>query len=250
MRFALVDGQHHVAQRGLVGHCRGCGAEMVPKCGELKIHHWSHKGRRACDPWWENETEWHRTWKDFYPVAWQEIRKQADDGEVHIADVRTGKGMVIEFQHSRIDAMERSAREAFYKSMIWVVDATRLKRDRSELLCQFELSGKSEFERKTGFINTYSQSIRIIREWRNSTMNVLFDIGDDKLIFMPRRRYKGCVLLTRWNKSTFIEFSMELDPTELAQPASEIIPYLRPRNRNYAKATAPVWNVRLKRARF
>lgn len=50
-------------------------------------------------------------------------------GEKHIADVRTSHGLVIEFQHSRIDPQERTSRERFYGNMIWVVDGTRLKGD-------------------------------------------------------------------------------------------------------------------------
>ena len=36
--------------------------------------------------------------------------------------------MVIEFQHSHIDPLERVSRENFYNNMVWVVDGTRLKR--------------------------------------------------------------------------------------------------------------------------
>jgi hypothetical protein len=50
----------------------------------------------------ENETEWHRAWKDQFPPEWQEIVHLAGDGERHIADVKTGDGWVIEFQHSYI----------------------------------------------------------------------------------------------------------------------------------------------------
>ena len=49
------------------------------------------KGRRFCDPWWENETEWHRAWKDQFPADWQEIVHHAEDGEKHIADVKTDR---------------------------------------------------------------------------------------------------------------------------------------------------------------
>ena len=51
--------------------------------------HWAHRGSRFCDPWWENETEWHRSWKGQFPVNWQEVVHQAETGEKHIADVKT-----------------------------------------------------------------------------------------------------------------------------------------------------------------
>ena len=69
---------------------------MVARCGEVRVRHWAHKGRRLCDPWWENETEWHRAWKDQFPADWQEVVCYAEDGERHIADVKTHAGWVIE----------------------------------------------------------------------------------------------------------------------------------------------------------
>jgi len=53
-----------------------------------------------CDNWWENETQWHRDWKNHFPVEWQEVVQIAEDGEKHIADVKTSEGWVVEFQHS------------------------------------------------------------------------------------------------------------------------------------------------------
>lgn len=49
--------------------------------------------------------------------------------EKHIADIRTNSGLVIEFQHSRIDPQEQVKREIGYGNMIWVVDGARLKKD-------------------------------------------------------------------------------------------------------------------------
>ena len=73
MKFALVDGNKTEATKGAKGICPICGSELIAKCGEVKINHWAHKGIRNCDPWWENETEWHRSWKNNFPAEWQEI---------------------------------------------------------------------------------------------------------------------------------------------------------------------------------
>jgi competence protein CoiA len=129
MKFARVDGERREAKPGLSGECPGCGAAVFAKCGEVKVWHWAHKGNRSCDPWSEPETAWHRAWKNQFPVAWQEVPMRAEDGELHIADVRTPSGLVLEFQHSPIKPDERRSREAFYGSMLWIVDGTRLKRD-------------------------------------------------------------------------------------------------------------------------
>lgn len=130
MKFAIVDGNKIEAFKGAKGFCQSCGAEMIAKCGESKINHWAHKKIRQCDTWWETETEWHREWKGNFPIEWQEII-QFDrlTNEKHIADVRTDKGLVVEFQHSYINPVERRKREDFYKNMIWIVDGTRLQKD-------------------------------------------------------------------------------------------------------------------------
>jgi competence protein CoiA len=110
---------------------------MVAKCGEVRVWHWAHKGRLLCDPWWENETKWHRDWKDEFPADWQEIVHAAGDGERHIADVKTDGGWVIEFQNSHIQPEERRSRETFYPKLIWVVNGTRRKRDAEQFLNAF-----------------------------------------------------------------------------------------------------------------
>src|SRR5579872_4564917 len=101
-KFALVEGQRQEAQPGLTGKCQFCEKPMVAKCGKTRIKHWAHIGKRTCDLWWENETEWHRAWKGHFPAEWQEIVHQAQNGEKHIADVKTDLGWVLEFQHSYI----------------------------------------------------------------------------------------------------------------------------------------------------
>lgn len=130
MKFAVVNGNKIEASKGAKGFCQSCGAEVIAKCGEFKINHWAHKKIRQCDTWWETETEWHREWKGNFPIEWQEIIQfDGLTNEKHIADIRTDKGLVVEFQHSHINPVERRQREDFYKNMIWIVDGTRLQRD-------------------------------------------------------------------------------------------------------------------------
>lgn len=129
MRFAIVNNERTLPATGLRGHCPSCGAEMVPKCGNERVHHWAHRGQRVCDQWWEPETEWHRTWKSQFPLPWQEIIQHDAKGEKHVADVRTGHGLTLEFQHSHLRPEERASRELFYGNMAWIVDGLRLSRD-------------------------------------------------------------------------------------------------------------------------
>ncbi|MDG1104054.1 MAG: competence protein CoiA family protein [Ascidiaceihabitans sp.] len=129
MKYALQSNQRLEVTPKASGNCLCCGTEVLAVCGTKKVWHWRHKAKLNCDHWWENETQWHRDWKNHFPEEWQEVVHFAEDGEKHIADVKTNKGMVIEFQHSAISAEEKLARENFYQNMIWVIDGRRLKRD-------------------------------------------------------------------------------------------------------------------------
>src|SRR5262249_40527523 len=131
LKFALVGEERREAQRGLSAVCPVCGAPVIAKCGNIRIWHWAHRGRLACDPWWE-ETDWHRGWKGEFPEHWQEVIHRSESGEKHIADVKTESGIVLEFQHSPLRPEERDAREDFYRTMAWVVDGLRLKKDRTQ----------------------------------------------------------------------------------------------------------------------
>ena len=127
MKFALVDGNKTEATRGIKGICPSCGSEVIAKCGEVKINHWAHKGTRICDIWWENETEWHRQWKNNFPNDWQEVVNFDVKGEKHIADVKTDEGWVLEFQHSYLKPEERNSRNEFYSKLVWVIDGLEEK---------------------------------------------------------------------------------------------------------------------------
>ncbi len=129
MQFAIVNKERTVASPGQAGNCPACGGAMIAKCGTQRIHHWAHRGVRRCDSWWEAETAWHRAWKSRFPVEWREVVQYDQYGEKHIADVRTGHGLTIEFQHCHLKPEERAARENFYGNMVWVVDGARLTRD-------------------------------------------------------------------------------------------------------------------------
>ncbi|MGJ8530101.1 competence protein CoiA [Maritalea sp.] len=140
MKFALVNDIRQDPLPKLKGICANCGSEMVSKCGRVKVWHWAHKGREHCDPWWENETQWHRDWKNQFPTEWQEVSHiDPVTGEKHIADVKTPHGLAIEFQHSPIKAEERQSREKFYGDLIWIVDG--LRNDLTKAYFDMGLSG-------------------------------------------------------------------------------------------------------------
>lgn len=176
MKYALANGQRQEARPGLSGECQGCASPMVAKCGEVRIWHWAHLGMRVCDSWWENETEWHRSWKGQFPSPWQEFVHQAESAEKHIADVRTDHGWVIEFQHSHVKPEERRSRDAFYQKLVWVVDATRRKRDAAQFRKALEAStpvGRSPLIRRVR-----PDECGLLREWSGSPAPIFFDFGN------------------------------------------------------------------------
>ena len=122
MQYALVNNERREPLPGGRGFCDLCNAPTVAKCGPRVIHHWAHANKKSCDPWWENETAWHREWKSFFPEECRERCHTAPDGEVHRADIVTPTGIVIEVQHSAMTDVERLSREVFYKNLVWVID--------------------------------------------------------------------------------------------------------------------------------
>jgi len=211
MKFALVSGQRQEPQPSLSGECPGCGRTVVAKCGELRIWHWAHKGRLLCDPWWENETEWHRTWKNQFPTDWQEIVHTAEDGERHISDVKTADGWVIEFQHSHIKPEERRSREAFYQKLTWVVDGTRRKRDGIQLLRAY---GEGISVRK-GFPvrKIFSDESRLLREWASSNAPIFFDLGEaEPHLWFLLKTASGWSYVVPFPRDQFIKIHDALEP--------------------------------------
>lgn len=122
MEFAIVDGSRQTPKPKSRGTCAHCGNQMLSKCGTKVIWHWAHASRKHCDPWWENETDWHRKWKSYFPPGWREQRAVDSTNEAHIADIRTPKGVVLEFQNSPISPEELQSREQFYGDMTWIVN--------------------------------------------------------------------------------------------------------------------------------
>ncbi|MBM3528330.1 MAG: hypothetical protein FJX62_09570 [Alphaproteobacteria bacterium] len=175
MKFANVEGSRREAEPGLSGVCPICSAAMLAKCGEHRVWHWAHRGIRQCDHWWEPETSWHRNWKNQFPSDWQEVVHRAENGEKHVADVKTVHGRVVEFQRSYLKPEERRSREVFYGSMVWVVNGCRRKRDLSDFY--ESLRGRQIIA--TGLLRhlvPLDQSA-LLREWSDSRVGVYFDFG-------------------------------------------------------------------------
>lgn len=218
MKFALVNNKKTQAAKGLNGICPSCGSDLIANCGDVKVHHWAHKGVRNCDPWWENETEWHRSWKKHFPMKWQEVTQYADNGEKHIADVKTEQGWVLEFQHSYLKPEERRSRDAFYDKLVWIVDGMRRVRDKKQF--QKNLEESYPIYR----IPTHNNQIynlpfilrevhfydecRLLAEWQDSTSLVFFDFHepDSILWFLLPVHSNSKAYLMNISRKNFIEY--------------------------------------------
>jgi|GEM_PF-940399 len=121
MEFALSENNQRIsAIPHIKGFCPICKTPMIPKCGKVYANHWAHKSRSNCDPWWENETQWHRQWKENVHTDFREVVIEKN-GVKHIADVQLPSGIIFEFQRYPLSIDERQAREKFYDKMIWVI---------------------------------------------------------------------------------------------------------------------------------
>lgn len=139
------------------------------------MSHWYHPPGHF-DHRWEPETEWHRKWKDMFPKECQEVCHRAENGERHLADVKTAHGQVLEFQHSAISEEERSSRETIYGLMCWVVNGLRLKNDRQKFIETLRPGLVVQENPLTVVVRTASSLL--LRKWENSQKLVVFDFGD------------------------------------------------------------------------
>ena len=210
MKYALINDDKVEATKGAKAVCQYCGSELIAKCGEIKVNHWAHKSKRKCDPWWENETEWHRSWKNKFPKDWQEVIHFDESGEKHIADVKTDNGWAIEFQHSYLKPEERRSRNAFYRKIVWVVNGLRRKTD----VTQFERA----LEESTVISNNplirevyFPDECRLLKEWDNDNSLVFFDFQEVDstkqydLWFMYPKTLKNKAYISRFPRQHFID---------------------------------------------
>jgi competence protein CoiA len=174
---ADVNGSRSRPLPGAVGTCPFCQSEMIARCGEVRIHHWSHKSKSDCDPWWEPETDWHLRWKNEFPLRWQElILRDETTNERHIADVFTLAGLTVEVQHSHLEPVERRAREAFYKNILWIVDGSRLEGNRRKILdWQAALVQIIHGKQATALYLTSKAEELFPSDWLQSSAPVCFD---------------------------------------------------------------------------
>mgnify|MGYP001559531292 CR=1 FL=1 len=128
MQYAIVEGVKRKPFKGGKGLCPLCDVPVIAHSGEIEQEHWQHAPGAICDTWHEPKTAWHIAWQNKFPDAWQEFHMEDEiTGEKHFADVKTDKGLVIEFQNSPITPATIRQREAFYGNMVLLINANTFK---------------------------------------------------------------------------------------------------------------------------
>lgn len=240
MKFALVKGQRQEAQPTLSGECPHCRQPVVARCGEVRVRHWAHKGCCHCDPWKEPETEWHRAWKGQFPADWQEVRHDAENGERHIADVKTDRGWVFEFQHSYLKPEERRRRDNFYPKLIWVVDGMRRKKDSAQLLGAWDEG--VQVAQNFPLRRVLSAESALLRDWAGRNTPVFFDFAEQPALWwLFAKSTDGPAYIAPYEREVFIECHRGND-TGKARQFDEVvnnIPKLIADYESHLRAQAP-----------
>jgi competence CoiA-like predicted nuclease len=131
------NGANVEAEPGGRAVCPGCGKAVLAKCGEIKIWHWAHDSGVECDPWWECETEWHRSWKMLVKEEYREVVIGGHRADIAIPGPFQSR-IVIELQHSSVSPQMIREREEFYRNMVWLFDA-------KPFFDNFELRNRGKF---------------------------------------------------------------------------------------------------------
>ncbi len=114
--------------------CPVCGTPLIPRRGNVRRHHFAHKGERLCTDTWSrdyDESDWHLAWQERFPKNNREVTLELGDVR-HRADILTGR-TVIEFQKSALGPEQFNDRNTFYQDLgykvVWLYDLREQFRD-------------------------------------------------------------------------------------------------------------------------
>ena len=204
MKFAILNGARVEPEKGCAGAiCPICKQPVVARCGDIRLPHWAHKSVIDCDPWKENETQWHRDWKDLFGDMQEKVHENG--GVRHLADVKTLDGTIVEFRHSAInDEGKRTRAHFFGKWMLWVVDcvnrpkAVARFRDNKYTLLREHIPGRQVF-------STEEPGRCFPRSWVKCNRFVIFDFGEEDVwCLFPRKRDMDRAIVMGIKKDDFV----------------------------------------------
>jgi len=119
MLLAMSPNGRIRARPNKIAICPQCKEQVISKCGQINIWHWSHKKETDCDNWSEGETFWHYKWKTIFGI--EHCERTIDE---HRADIIINNN-IIELQASTISFQELAERNIYYykvydKKVIWI----------------------------------------------------------------------------------------------------------------------------------
>lgn len=204
VKFAILNGLRVWPEKGLVGAiCPICRQPVFARCGEIRLPHWAHKSVIDCDPWKEDETQWHRDWKDLFGDMQEQVHENG--GVRHMADVKAPDGTIVEFRHSVINDEGKRTRAAFFGNrMLWVVDCVnrpnalaRFRDNKYTMLCE-HIPGYEVF-------STEEPGKCFPRSWINCNRFVFFDFGEKEVwCLFPRKRNVDMAIFMCLHKNDFV----------------------------------------------
>lgn len=209
MLFALVKNTLSPPSKGLNGKCPLCSESVISRCGEVNLHHWSHKKGTECDGWTEQETFWHKSWKECFPQRNREVIFEKQNKK-HFADIYTDDGIIIELQNSSISLETINQREIFYgEKMLWIINGSKYRYRISifrtsainTIINNKNIPNTSLHRYYSNYVNLADQNINEfistgnefqfhweypIRSWRNTQRPVFLDIGEDYILWIKK----------------------------------------------------------------
>jgi hypothetical protein len=163
MLIALTENKERIKPvRGVNTYCPSCMKDVIPKMGEIKIHHWAHKAKSDC-AYGKGMTEWHYRWIDrHYQKGDWEI--EHIDGNRRYDCFSASKNLVLEIQ--KIPAYE------------YIIDKTRCVLERGYELNWIFHEDVLQSLKKTEFLFEASSRRRLV------ILDVLQEFStDDKVRF-------------------------------------------------------------------
>lgn len=165
-----------LAKPKIKGLCPFCNEELISRCGEINIWHWSHKSIIDCDSWAYGETEWHLKWKSLVKPEFCEVGIKN-----HRADIIGNDEKIIELQNSPITPKEIKEREEFYNNMIWLINVPRAL---EIIYNSFYISEKIILRKKDNYWTF---------RWKNPKKSfwkcikpLFFDLGDENILCVKK----------------------------------------------------------------
>jgi hypothetical protein len=220
VQYAWIDGRKRppIAKKERTT-CRDCGGQLSAVMPVENVPHWRHTSG-DCDPWSEPEGDWHLAWKEFFDLSCREVAlRDAETGELHRADVLTGRGTpaatVLELQHSSISEEERNAREAFYQRehrMFWLVHIhgeTTFLAHRFGMSLDFKSRVVDLDGKRFAIMRWVGPSKQFIEKWKRATAHVFFHAGN--LIYYLAGRNTTARLGRPLGKGEFALFPLTCD---------------------------------------